>query len=95
MFFLHPILSNGQLVIQSVQTSLPNNRKSRLICVRYEPTSKPVPLCTRQVSHRTSFLSKQRDVIASLSFGACIVYTEFLMRIVFLNIYQHYLQYLL
>ena len=66
-----------------MQTGPPNKRKSRLICVCYEPTSKPVPLCTRQVAHRTSFLSRQRDIIASFSFGACIVYTEFFIRIVF------------
>ena len=33
-------------------------------------------LCTRQVAHHTSFLSRQRDVIASFSFGACIVHTD-------------------
>ena len=34
-------------------------------------------LCTHQVACRTSFLSRQRDVIASFSFGACIVYRVF------------------
>ena len=38
-------------------------------------------LCTRQVACRTSFLSRQRDVIASFSFGACIVYTKFLRKL--------------
>ena len=34
-------------------------------------------LCTRQVACGTSFLSRQHDVIASFSFGAHAVYTEF------------------
>ena len=40
-------------------------------------TSWPVPLCTPQVAHCTSFLSGQHDVIASFSFGACNVQTKF------------------
>ena len=31
----------------------------------------------RQVAHRTSFLSRQSDVIASFSFGACTACTEY------------------
>ena len=34
-------------------------------------------LCTRQVACGTSFLSRQHDVIASFSFGAHAVYTDF------------------
>ena len=34
-------------------------------------------LCTRQMACSTSFLSRQRDVIASFSFGAHAVYMEF------------------
>ena len=32
--------------------------------------------CTHQVAHRTSFLSRQPDVIASFSFDACTEYFE-------------------
>ena len=34
-----------------------------------------VVLCTPQMAPRTSFLSRQPDVIASFSFGACTVRT--------------------
>ena len=34
-------------------------------------------LCTREVAPRTSFLSRQRDIIASFSFGACTVCTDY------------------
>ena len=40
---------------------------------------------------RTSFLSRQRDVIACFSFGACIVYTKFLRK-PFLEVYILYCQ---
>ena len=33
--------------------------------------------CIRQVAHHTSFLSRQGDVIASFSFGACTVQTDY------------------
>ena len=36
-----------------------------------------VVLCTPQMAPRTSFLSRQPDVIASFSFGACTVQTCF------------------
>ena len=36
-----------------------------------------VVLCTPQMAPRTSFLSRQPDVIASFSFGACTVRTCF------------------
>ena len=47
-------------------------------------TSWPVPLCTRHVACRTPFLSRQRDVIASFSFGACTVQTNFIWRDIFI-----------
>ena len=34
-------------------------------------------MCTPQMAPRTSFLSRQPDVIASFSFGACTVQTCF------------------
>ena len=34
-------------------------------------------LCTRKVAHRTSFLSRQSDIIASFLFGTCTVQTCF------------------
>ena len=37
-------------------------------------------MCTRQVACSTSLLSRQRDVIASFSFGACTVQTNFIWR---------------
>ena len=65
------------MLIRSAQTGPPNDRKSRLICVHYEHTSWPVPLCTRQAALHTSFLSRQGDVIASFSFGTWTVQTKF------------------
>ena len=40
-------------------------------------------LCTRQMACRISFLSRQRDVIASFSFGACAEHKEFYLRLDF------------
>ena len=41
-------------------------------------TGWPVPvLCTPQMAPHTSFLSRQPDVIASFSFGACTLQTCF------------------
>ena len=41
-------------------------------------TGQPVPvLCTPQMAPRTSFLSRQPDIIASFSFAACTVQTCF------------------
>ena len=51
-------------------TALPAKRKKNL---SYVSTSWPVPLCIRQVAHHTSFLSRQRDIIASFLFAACTV----------------------
>ena len=59
-------------------------QKKKTSCVS---TSWPVSvLCTRQVAHRTSFLSRQCDVIASFLFGACSVHSEFYL-IKFLVVY--------
>ena len=53
----------------------PAKRQKKTSCVS---TGQAGPaLCTRQVACRTSFLCRQRDVIASFSFGVCIVYTVF------------------
>ena len=41
------------------------------------PAGRSVVLCTPQMAPRTSFLSRQPDVIASFSFGACTVRTCF------------------
>ena len=52
---------------RSAQTGPPNVRKRRPV---FPPASRSSH-CTRQVACRTSFLSRQADVIASFSFGAC------------------------
>ena len=69
-----------KLLIRSAQSGPPNDRKSHLIGVHNAPTSWPAypVLCTPQMAPRTSFLSGQRDVISSFSFGACTVQTYFL-----------------
>ena len=51
---------------RSAQTGPPNVRKRRLV---FPPAGRSSH-CTRQVACRTSFLSRQPDVIASFSFGA-------------------------
>ena len=45
-------------------------------------------LCTRQMACRTSFLSRQRDVIASFSFGAWLVHRNFLQPDIILFFHQ-------
>ena len=52
---------------RSAQTGPPNVRKRRPV---FPPAGRSSH-CTRQVACRTSFLSRQADVIASFSFGAC------------------------
>ena len=47
-------------------------------------------VCVRQVAHHTSFLSRQRDIIASFSFGAWSVQTCFLQKDVSLKISPFY-----
>ena len=68
------MLSNGQLLIRSAQTGPPNARKRRPVLPL---AGRSVVLCTPQMAPRTSFLSRQPDVIASFSFGACTVQTCF------------------
>ena len=58
----------------SAQTGPPNARKRRPVS---PPAGRSVVLCTPQMAPRTSFLSRQPDVIASFSFGACTVRTCF------------------
>ena len=57
---------------RSAQTGPPNVRKRRPV---FPPAGRSVVLCTPQMAPRTSFLSRQPDVIASFSFGACTVQT--------------------
>ena len=54
------------------QTGPPNVRKRRPV---FPPAGRSSH-CTRQVACRTSFLSRQADVIASFSFGACTAWTN-------------------
>ena len=53
----------------------PAKRQKKTSCVSTGQAG-PV-LCIRQVACSTSFLSRQSDVIASFSFGACAVYTKY------------------
>ena len=59
---------------RSAQTGPPNARKRRPVS---PPAGRSVVLYTPQMAPRTSFLSRQPDVIASFSFGACTVRTCF------------------
>ena len=69
---IHPIQWR---IANPVGADRPAKRQKKTSCVS---TGRPVPvLCTRKVAHRTSFLSRQSDVIASFSFGACTVQTCF------------------
>ena len=69
------ILPMQWTIANPVGADRPAKRQKKTSCVS---TGQPVPvLCTRQVAHRTSFLSRQSDVIASFSFGACTVQTCF------------------
>ena len=58
---------------RSAQTGPPNARKRRPV---FPLASRSVVLCTPQMAPRTSFLSRQPDVIASFSFGACTVFSS-------------------
>ena len=63
---IHPI---QWTIANSGRRDRPAKRQKKTSCVS---TGQPVlTLCTRQVACRTSFLSRQSDVIASFSFGAC------------------------
>ena len=52
------------LLNRSAQTGPPNARKRRPV---FPPAGRSVVLCTLQMVPRTSFLSRQPDVIASFS----------------------------
>ena len=52
------------LLNRSAQTGPPNVRKRRPV---FPPAGRSVVLCTPQMAPRTSFLSRQPDVIASFS----------------------------
>ena len=58
---------------RSAQTGPPNVRKRRPV---FPPAGRSSH-CTHQVAHRTSFLSRQHDVIASFSFGAWTVQMDY------------------
>ena len=63
---IHPI---QWTIAYPVGADRPAKRQKKTSCVSTGQAG-PV-LCTRQVACSTSFLSRQRDVIASFSFGAC------------------------
>ena len=65
---IHPI---QWTIANPVSADRPTKRQKKTSCVS---TGWPVPvLCTPQMALRTSFLSRQPDVIASFSSGACTV----------------------
>ena len=70
---IHPI---QWTIAYPVGADRPAKRQKKTSCVSTGQAG-PV-LCTRQVACRTSFLSRQSDVIASFSFGACTCCTDFL-----------------
>ena len=70
---IHPI---QWTIAYPVGADRPAKRQKKMSCVS---TGQAGPmLCTHQMACRTSFLSRQHDVIASFSFGAHAVYMEFL-----------------
>ena len=69
---IHPI---QWTIAKPVGADRPAKRQKKTSCVS---TGWPVPvLCICQVAHGIYFLSRQHDVIASFSFGACTVRTCF------------------
>ena len=78
-----------------VNTSYPmDKRQKKTSCIEYRQDRSGV--CIRQVVHHTSFLSRQRDVIASFSFGSWSVRTCFQRETFFLTSKQiHLLLFLL
>ena len=80
---IHPI---QWTIAFPVGADRPAKRQKKTSCVSTGQAG-PV-LCTRQVACRTSFLSRQRDVIASFSFGAWLCTRKILLRSVSLEIYQ-------
>ena len=73
---IHPI---QWTIAYPVGADRPAKRQKKTSCVSTGQAG-PV-LCTLHMACRTSFLSRQHDVIASFSFGAHAVYTEFLSGI--------------
>ena len=69
---IHPI---QWTIANPVVRDRPAKRQKKM---SYVTTGWPVPvLCTPQMAPRTSFLSRQPDIIASFSFGVCTVQTCF------------------
>ena len=65
---IHPI---QWTIANPVGSDRPAKHQKKMSCVS---TGQACPvLCTRQMACCTSFLSRQHDVIASFSFGACTV----------------------
>ena len=79
---IHPI---QWTIAYPVGADRPAKRQKKTSCVSTGQAG-PV-LCTRQMACRTSFLSRQRDVIASFSFGACTWCTDFLSELYFQVLY--------
>ena len=75
---IHPI---QWTIAYPVGADRPAKRQKKTSCVSTGQAG--AVLCTRQMVCHTSFLSRQHDVIASFSFGAHAVYTEFLSGILF------------
>ena len=79
---IHPI---QWTIAYPVGADRPAKRQKKTSCVSTGQAG-PV-LCTRQMACRTSFLSRQSDVIASFSFGARSVQAEFSSEF---NFYRFY-----
>ena len=75
---IHPI---QWTIAYPVGADRPAKRQKKTSCVSTGQAG-PV-LCTRQMACHTSFLSRQSDVIASFSFGACTCDTVFLRIYIF------------
>ena len=90
---IHPI---QWTIAYPVGADRPAKRQKKTSCVSTGQAG-PV-LCTCQMACRTSFLSRQSDVIASFSFGACTVRTCFFIisrvgrKVCIMTDFQPYLQ---
>ena len=73
-YYVNTSYPMDNLLNRSSQTGPPNIRKRRPVV---PPAGRSVVLCTPQMAPHTSCLSRQPDVIASFSFGACTVQTCF------------------
>ena len=73
--FIALILPIQWTITNPVGADRPTRHQKKTSCVSTGQAG-PV-LCIRQVAHCTSFLSRQRDVMASFSFGARSVHAEF------------------